>query len=69
MDDQENMAEKIAATEHQLRQMKANMIDSQVGIMLLDLQIAMRKAYPDTVDVNPTARKIVAYLREHMVAE
>ncbi len=69
MDNQENMAEKIAAAEHQLRQLKANMIDGHIAVILLDLQIAIRKAYPDTVDVNPVARKIVAYLREHVVAE
>lgn len=61
--------EKISEAEHQLRQLKASMLNNTVKVMLLDLEIAVRKAYPDTVDVEPTARKIVAYLREHMVAE
>ncbi len=68
MNDKE-MAEKIAATEHLLRQMKANQLDNYVELLLLNLQIATRKAYPELTDVKPTARKIVAYLREHMVAE
>ena len=66
MDDMQN---KIAETEHLLRQMKANQLDNYVGLLLLDLQIAIRNAYPEIVDVKPTARKIVAYIREHMVAE
>lgn len=61
--------EQYLAAEHKLRQLKAHVLDNDVSIMLLDLQIAMRKAYPDIVDVDPVARKIVAYLREHMVEE
>lgn len=65
----DDIKKQISEAEHQLRQLKANQLDGHVAILLLDMQIAMRAAYPDVVDVNPTARKIVAYLREHMVAE
>jgi len=56
-----------ADLEMQLRQLNGKFLDSGVSIILLDLQIAARKSYPETVDVDPYARKIVAYLREHMV--
>ena len=61
--------EKYLIAEHQIRQLNAQLLDGQVGIMLLDFELAVRNAFPNTVDVNPTARKIVAYLREHIVAE
>ena len=51
----------------QLRQLQSKMLDNGVSIILYDLQIAARKAYPDTIEVDSYARKIVAYLREHMV--
>ena len=59
--------QEVAAAEFQLRQLTAKFLDNGVALILLDMQIDARKAHPDTVDVNPYARKIVAYLREHMV--
>jgi hypothetical protein len=56
-----------ADMEMQLRQLQNKVLDNGVSIILYDLEIAIRKAYPGTVDVDPYARKIVAYLREHMV--
>jgi hypothetical protein len=56
-----------ADLEMQLRQLQNKLLDNGVSIILYDLQIAARKAYPDTVEVDPFARRIVAYLREHMV--
>jgi hypothetical protein len=60
-------AKDIAAAELQLKQLTAKCLDNGVALILLDMEIDARKAYPGTVDVDPYARKIVAYLREHMV--
>ena len=65
----EDPREQYLAAEHQIRQIQAQQLDNHVYVMLLDMQIAMREAYPNTVDVKPLARKIVAFLREHMVRE
>jgi hypothetical protein len=61
------MDEKQAELEMQLRQLGGKVLDGKVEIMLLDLEMEVRKAYPNIVDVKPHARKIVAYLREHLV--
>jgi hypothetical protein len=59
--------ELAAAAEMQIRQLMRKMLDNGVSIELLDLQSAIRKAYPGTVNVDPYARRIVAYVREHLV--
>lgn len=61
--------QKISELEHQLRVGKAQLLVGHVKTMLLDFELDVRHAYPGTVDVEPVANKIVAYLREHMVSE
>jgi len=61
--------EKYLEAQHQIRVLKGQVLNNQVEVMLLDFEMAVRKAFPNPVDVKLTASKIVAYLREHMVAE
>ena len=65
MDNEDN--DRIEAINRELRQLTGKMLDNGVNIILCDLQIAIRKTYPYTIDSEPYARKIVAYIREHLV--
>lgn len=60
------MNNELADMEAELRQLKKAQIENKVVLMLLDMQIEMRKVYPDALDVEPYGRKIVAFCREHI---
>jgi hypothetical protein len=59
--------QEAAAAELQIRQLTSKMLDNSISLILLDMEMDIRNAYPGTINVDPYARKIVAYLREHMV--
>lgn len=61
------MDNELANIQMELRKLNGQILDNGVNSILLDLQLAIRKAYPDTIDSEPYARRIVAYLREHLV--
>lgn len=56
----------IAEVESQIRVLHGKMVLGRVEVMLLDFEMEVRNAFPNTVPVEPTANKIVAYLREHI---
>lgn len=59
--------EEASELERKIHQLEASNLEGRVKVMLLDFQLVIRHAYPDTVESEPVARKIVAFLREHMV--
>ena len=67
MDQEEkDMQNKIANLDLEIRQFNSKLLDNQVQLILLDLQKNMVAAYPEIIDVDSYARKIVAHCREHI---